>query len=167
MSDKLVIREAVETDMASLKDIYNYYVRQTHVTFDLEEVSIDNSKNWFTTFNRNDLHRLFVAEIDQEIMGYACSSQFRSKPAYDLSVETTIYLDHTVQGTGYGAKLYQHLLRRLADTRVHRCYGIIALPNPASVALHARLGFTEAGRLSEVGYKFGQYWDTLWMEKIC
>ena len=167
MSDKLVIREAAPADIEPLRAIYNYYVRNSHITFDLEEVSQDNRTEWFAGFNRNDLHRLFVAETGQGIVGYACSTRFRSKPAYDRSVETTIYLDHNFQGSGYGLNLYTHLLQALHVASVHRCYSIIALPNDASIALHERLGFRQVGRLTEVGFKFGQYWDTLWMEKVC
>lgn len=161
----LNIREAVPDDIRALVNIYNHYVLETHVTFDLDPVDVDARLSWLKQYNRNPRHRLFVGISNNEVIGYASSSQFRIKPAYDLSVETTIYLSPEAQGNGFGAQLYEHLLRSLDATDVHRCYGIIALPNDASVALHARFGFVEAGKLTEVGYKFEQYWDTLWMER--
>ncbi len=165
MTTELTIREAALEDAKTLADIYNHYVRETHITFDLDPVDEDNRRGWIESYNSNQRHRLFVGETDGLIVGYACSSQFRYKPAYDRSVETTIYLNHEVTGNGYGHKLYQHLFESLARTDVHRCYGIIALPNEASVQLHRRFGFVEKGVLTEVGYKFEQYWDTLWMER--
>ena len=98
-------------------------------------------------------------------MLFRSSSRFRVKPAYNNSVETTIYLNPDATGKGIGRRLYAALLDELTSTSVHRCYGVIALPNDASVRLHKQLGFTEAGHLTEVGYKFDRYWDTLWLEK--
>ena len=87
------------------------------------------------------------------------------KAAYDTSVECSIYLDPLMTGHGYGKQLYRQLLLNLQQHDVHRCYGIITLPNLASISLHAQLGFTEVARLTEVGRKFGKYWDTLWVQK--
>jgi phosphinothricin acetyltransferase len=159
------LRIATIDDLEAITRIYNHYVVNTHVTFDLEPVSLENRKSWFTAFNKDPLHRLLVGETDEGIIGYASSSRFRVKPAYESSVETTIYLDPESTGLGYGRALYEHLLQALTGTAVHRCYGVIALPNEASVSLHKKLGFREAGRFTEVGYKFDQFWDTLWMER--
>ena len=159
------IRETRREDLASLREIYNHYVLNTHITFDLEPVGAEDRSRWFQQFNHNLQHRLFTALEDGKVVGYACSSQFRVKAAYDGSVETTIYLRPQYKGSGLGKSLYQHLIAELRNSQVvHRCYGVIALPNDASIGLHQSLGFTLAGRLTEVGYKFDQYWDTQWME---
>ncbi|MEO0869641.1 MAG: N-acetyltransferase family protein, partial [Cyanobacteria bacterium J06642_11] len=97
--------------------------------------------------------------------GYATSSKFSQKAAYDTSVETSIYLLPDAQGQGLGTRLYETLFESLADADVHRAYAGITLPNPASVALHQKLGFHSAGRYREVGRKFDQYWDVEWFEK--
>lgn len=161
----LVIREATDHDLGRLTEIYNYYVKETHITFDLEPVTADGRRTWFEQYNNTPRHRLLVGEVDGHVIGYASSGGFRGKLAYDLSVETTIYLDIAHQGKGFGGKLYRRLLRELENTDVHRCYAIIALPNEGSIALHESLGFTEVGRLTHVGYKFDRFWDTLYMEK--
>ena len=160
----MLIRKATRDDVPQITGIYNYYVLNTHITFDLEAVSLNNRLTWMEQFN-NEKHLLFVGTEADKVIGYACSTRFRTKPAYDLSVESTIYLDPAHTGTGAGAALYNHLLDALHKAEVHRCYGVIALPNDASVALHRKLGFKETGLLTEVGYKFDQYWDTLWMER--
>lgn len=159
------IREAEPDDLPALCEIYNHYVVNTHVTFDLEPFSVPDRQAWFAQYNHNPRHRLFVAESNGKVSGYASSGQFRAKPAYDESVETTIYLSPDAVGQGLGRPLYTHLLESLKDAAVHRCYGIIALPNEASVKLHLSLGFVEVGHLYEVGYKFDRYWDTLWLER--
>jgi phosphinothricin acetyltransferase len=165
MSSRLTIRPSSESDIEQITDIYNYYVRETHVTFDLEEASYEARRQWQQHYNKNPRHRLLVGEIEGQVIGYVSSSQFRAKPAYDRSVETTVYLTPGAQGQGYGKLLYTALFSQLKETDLNRCYAIIALPNDASIALHHNFGFATAGRLTSVGYKFDKYWDTLWMEK--
>ena len=162
----LEIRKAVESDLERLTEIYNHYVVTTPVTFDITPFTPTARLGWFHQFNGNPFYLLLVACIDEKLIGYASSSQLRRKPAYDRSVETTIYIDPEFSGRGFGKKLYSQLLQDLQKAGVHRCYGIITLPNSASLALHLTLGFTKAGLLTEVGYKFDKYWDTLWTEKI-
>lgn len=162
------IRSATDSDAPALTDIYNHYVVNTHITFDLEPVDVANRLQWMAQYKKeckNERHQLLVAELEGKVIGYACSGSLRTKPAYQRSVETTIYLEHSAGGRGFGKKLYGELLNRLAATDVHRCYGVIALPNEGSVRLHESLGFKPVGQLHEVGYKFDQYWDTLWLEK--
>jgi phosphinothricin acetyltransferase len=97
-------------------------------------------------------------------VGYACSSRFRPKPAYDTSIEVTVYLHPKATGSGIGTALYERLFAELKDEPLHRAYAVIAVPNPASVALHRKFGFAEVGTLTQAGRKFDQWWDVLWME---
>jgi len=121
---------------------------------------------WFEGFSECGPHRLLVAETGSGLVGYASSSRFRPKPAYHTSVETTIYLDPDHLGQGLGARLYGALLEALgAEPGVHRAYGGVALPNPASIALHEAFGFRLVGTFREVGHKFGKFWDVSWYEK--
>ncbi|MET9802570.1 N-acetyltransferase family protein [Streptomyces sp. NPDC006368] len=98
-------------------------------------------------------------------LGYATSSPFRPKAAYSTSVEVSVYLAPEAVGRGIGTLLYDRLFGALADEDVHRVYAGIALPNDASVRLHARFGFRHTGTFTEVGRKFGRYWDVAWYEK--
>jgi phosphinothricin acetyltransferase len=160
------IRHAARGDLPELVRIYNHYVSATHITFDTVEFSVDQRRAWFDRFSRSGIHRLLVAEVDSRPVGYASSQEFRAKPAYHPSVETSIYLDPEFVGRGLGRLLYTALLETLqAEGGAHRAYGGIALPNPGSVALHERLGFRPIGTFREVGLKFGRYWDVSWYEK--
>ncbi|MFT7218938.1 MAG: phosphinothricin acetyltransferase [Candidatus Azotimanducaceae bacterium] len=161
----LNIRQSSIEDLEALRDIYNYYVLNTPITFDIEPVDLSDREVWLRQFNHNDRHFLYTATNNGKVVGYASSSQFRTKAAYNGSVETTIYLHPERIGGGAGKALYSHLLEQLRNSgTVHRCYGVITLPNEASVGLHRSLGYHDAGKLTQVGFKFGQYWDTLWME---
>ena len=161
----LVVRPAGEHDLAPLNDMYNHYVKDTHFTFDLEPISIEARREWFTHYGPSGRHRLLVAVASDAFVGYACSSQWRTRPAYDTSIETSIYLAPDAVGRGAGTKLYEELFRSLEGEDVHRAYAGISLPNPASVALHERFGFKRVAHFTEQGRKFDRYWDVAWFEK--
>jgi phosphinothricin acetyltransferase len=160
------IRFAESDDLNRLVEIYNHYVIETHITFDTEPFAVTERIQWFNQFSATGRYRLLVAVAGDQIAGYASSTPFKPRAAYNTSVETTIYLDPEHMGHGLGGQLYTHLLDQLiAEDSVHRAYGGIALPNDASVALHRKLGFTHAGSYHEVGFKFDKYWDVDWFEK--
>ncbi len=166
MSAAAGIRPAVAEDLPALTEIYNYYVRETPVTFDLEPYSVEGRRPWFDQFAPSGAYRLLVCEDDSgRVVGYASSMRFRVKAAYRTSVETSIYLELGAQGAGLGARLYTTLLEVLEAEKLHRVYGGVTLPNPASVALHRRLGFRSIGTYREVGFKLGRYWDVEWFER--
>jgi phosphinothricin acetyltransferase len=160
-----VIHAGTEDDLPQLTEIYNHYVLNSAVSFDIEPRSAAEQREWFSHYRSDGPHRLLVAGQDTRILGFATSSRFRERAAYDTSVETSVYCHPEAVGRGIGSALYRRLFEELAGEDVHRAYGGIVLPNEASIALHARLGFTEIGVYREVGRKFGRYWDVLWMEK--
>ncbi len=162
----MLIRPGESGDLARLVEIYNYYITETHFTFDTEPIAVGGRTQWFNQFSDSGPHRLLVAEQDDAVAGYATSTQFKPRAAYSTSVETSVYLDHDQTGQGIGLALYSALLEVLVnDPSAHRAYGGTALPNPESVTLHERLGFTLVGTYQEVGYKFEKYWDVTWFEK--
>lgn len=153
-------------DLNRLVEIYNYYVTETHVTFDTEPFAVAERIHWFNQFAETGRYRLLIAETGDDILGYASSTPFKPRAAYNTSVETTIYLDPGQTGSGIGFQLYGELIDELiAEETAHRAYGGVALPNDASVALHRKLGFEHVGSYHEVGYKFDKYWDVDWFEK--
>jgi phosphinothricin acetyltransferase len=161
----VTIRKATREDLRPITEIYNYYVVNTPITFDLAPVTPEARAGWFEEHTSTPRHRLFVAEEAGKVIGYAGTGQFRDKAAYDTSVETTIYCANEVRGRGVGATLYAALFDALKDADVHRLLAGITLPNDASLKLHRRFGFTDVGVFSECGRKFDRYWDVVWMER--
>ena len=161
----VVVRPSALADLPRLTDIYNHYVRETAITFDIEEYTVETRRPWFDHHAPTGRHQLLVAESGGAVVGYAGSGPFRPKQAYETSVEMSIYLAPESTGRGIGARLYAELLPRLAREDVHRVLAGITLPNPASLALHARFGFREVARFTENGRKLGRYWDVVWMER--
>jgi phosphinothricin acetyltransferase len=160
-----VIRPAIESDLEAINDIYNHYVVETHITFDDEPMTMEVRREWFGHYDQKGRHRLFVATDGDEVIGYASSSRFRPKPGYLTSVETSIYLAPDQVGKGAGSKLYTELFKSLEGEDLHRAYAGIALPNPASIALHEKFGFKRVALYTEQGRKFGRYWDVAWFER--
>ncbi|HVX71095.1 MAG TPA: GNAT family N-acetyltransferase [Mycobacteriales bacterium] len=159
------VRYAVDSDLPALTEIYNHYVVNTAATFDLEPFTVDSRRAWFDHYRSSGRHRLLVASQADGLLGYASSSRFRVKPAYDPSIEVTVYLHPAATGAGIGSALYRRLFEELSGEDIHRAYAGIALPNDASVALHRKFGFAEMGTMTEVGRKFDRWWDVLWMER--
>ena len=161
------VRPAVAGDLPALVEIYNHFVEHSHVTFDLQLVTLESRRPWFDEFATDGPYRLLVA-VDgaDRAVGYASTSQFRTKAAYHPSVESSVYIAPRAHRRGLGSQLYEALIEILDDEPdVHRVYGGIALPNEGSVALHKRCGFSHVGTFHEVGHKFGRFWDVAWYEK--
>ena len=165
INTRIEVRPATAGDLAAVNEIYNQYVVEAHYTFDLEPMSMEARREWFTHYAETGRHRVFVAVSEGHVVGYACSSRFRPKPAYETSVETSVYLAPDAIGRGAGSRLYETLFKALEGEDVHRAYAGIALPNPASIGLHERFGFKHVGHFTEQGRKFDRYWDVAWYEK--
>ncbi|HEY6301693.1 MAG TPA: GNAT family N-acetyltransferase [Terriglobales bacterium] len=162
---KMLIRTAERGDLARITEIYNYYVLNTPVTFDVEAYRVERRDTWFAQFNLTGRHRLLVAEDNGMVVGYAGTTRFRPKAAYEPTVETTIYCAPEAAGKGIGGHLYTELFEVLRGEDIHRFVAGYALPNAASEALHRRFGFKVVGVFSENGRKFGKYWDVCWVER--
>ena len=157
-----------EADLDVLTDIYNHFICETPITFDVTPITPDERRPWLLSHSEDGPHRLLVARLPGQsgrILGYATSSPFRPKAAYATSVETSVYLAPDVGGRGIGTLLYKQLFEVLADEDVHRAYAGVTLPNQASIRLHRRFGFQQIGVYEEVGRKFGTYHDVAWYEK--
>ena len=159
------IRPARADDLPRLTEIYNYYIINTPITFDIDPITVEDRRPWFAQFAETGPHRLLVAEDASGVIGYAGSHQFRVKKAYDTSVETTIYCAPEATGRGIGSALYTALFDALRNEDLHMAVAGITLPNAASVALHERFGFVQAGLMHAIGRKFDQYWDVGWYER--
>jgi phosphinothricin acetyltransferase len=162
---EVAVRAGRGEDLAAINDIYNHYVLETAITFEVEPVTMAARREWFGHYGATGRHRLLVAATGDGVLGYATSSPYHQRAAYETSVEVSVYLDPGRVGRGVGSRLYAELLAVLEPEDVHRAYGGIAMPNPASVALHERFGFRRAAYFSEQGRKFGRYWDVAYYER--
>ena len=165
------IRDAVLEDADRLLDIYAYYVKNTAITFEYDIPSADGFR--LRMESTMEKYPYLVIENENGVQGYAYAGSFVGRAAYGWSCELTIYLDHNAQKQGLGKALYQALEDRLKEMGIINLYACIGYP-PAedeylstnSADFHAHLGFTEVGHFHRCGYKFGRWYDMIWMEKI-
>ena len=160
----MLIRHAASSDAAAIAEIYNYYILYTIITFEFEPVTPDEIAHRMEKYK--ELGPFLVCEEENEVVGYAYVSKFRERPAYDQTVESTIYLKNGLGGRGLGTKLYSELIAQVERER-HLIVGVLALPNEASVRLHEKCGFIKTGYLSEAGRKFGKWIDIGFWQKNC
>ena len=165
------IRNANTADAARLLGIYSHYVENTAVSFEYEAPSLDE----FTGRIAATLEKYpyIVIEENGEARGYAYAGPLNTRAAYDRSCEVTIYLDQGFRGRGCGRALYEELERRLKDMGILNLYACIASPieedeylTANSEQFHAHLGFEKVGEFHRCGYKFGRWYNMIWMEKI-
>ena len=162
---QLTVRACTDADLEQVNDIYNHYVATSPATFDLEPITIEQRREWFSHYANTGRHRALVATDGERVVGWATSSPVRPRRAYETSIETTVYCAPDATGRGVGTALYAALFDALAGEDIHRAYAGITQPNDASVALHQRFGFRRVALYSEQGRKFGRYWDVAWFEK--
>lgn len=163
---ELQIRDIDLQDAAAIADIYNYYIRETVITFEMDPVDAKTIQTRIEgTTGRG--HPYLVMELDGSVIGYAYADQWRSRIAYQHTVETAIYLAHDATGEGRGFQLYKALIDRLRDDgKYHAVIGGLTLPNPASERLHAKLGFQQVATFPQVGRKFDQWLDVKFMQLL-
>jgi phosphinothricin acetyltransferase len=160
-----IIRDARPDDAEAIAAIYAPYVERTPITFELiAPGAVEIARRMASVMER---HPWLVAEENGRILGYAYADLFRSRAAYRWVVETTVYVAMGDEGRGIGRALYAPLLDRLSKQGYVATIGAIALPNPASVALHEAMGFVHAGTYSKVGYKLDAWHDVgIWQREL-
>lgn len=164
----LTIRGVAEADADAIASIYGHHVLSGTASYDLEPPPPE--------FHLSKIRRIvgaswpfLVAEVDGEIAGYAYVTQFRDRAAYQFTAEDSIYVHPRRMGHGIGRALLGQLLERSAQYGFRTVIAVIGGAEPASIALHRGLGFREAGRLDAVGFKFGRWLDSVYMQRelIC
>ena len=166
-----MIRSARPDDAERLARIFAYYVKNTAVTFEYEAPAADEFRTRILKTQEN--YPFLVLEEDGTVQGYAYAGLFRRQAAYARACELTIYLDPGARGRGCGRALYEALEAELKKRGILNLYACIADP-PAedeyltkdSERFHRRLGFVKVGEFHKCGYKFGRWYDMIWMEKI-
>ncbi len=153
------IRYATEADQPVMQAIFNQEVRASTSSWEWLPLSNDDWRNWFEEHTRDD-HVALVAEVAGQIAGFAGYGSFRTKAGYVSTVEDSIFLREDYRGRGLGTLLLRQLMAEARLRSVHSMVAAVTSENEASIRLHRSAGFVEAGRLPQVGHKFGR-WLTL------
>ena len=159
-----MLRQCIPADAAQICDIYNHYVRETVVTF--EETPVLEADMAQRIADATARLPWLVWETEMGVVGYAYARPWRPRAAYRHSVESSIYLAPHATGRGLGSRLYTDLITELRHRGLHCVIGGVALPNPASVSLHEKLGFAKVAEFRQVGFKFERWIDVAYWELI-
>lgn len=167
----IAIRNATLEDAGRILEIYDYYVKNTAITFEYETPSLEEFKERMKKTMKR--YRYLLILRDGVIEGYAYAGPFVGRAAYDWSCEMTIYLDHNAQKCGMGRKIYEALEKMLYDMGILNLYACIGYPEKSdehlttnSADFHKHLGFIKVGEFHKCGYKFNRWYNMIWMEKI-
>lgn len=166
-----VVRDATLEDAERILQIYDYYVKNTAITFEYETPSLlEFRKRMEKTMQR---YPYLVILKDGKIEGYAYAGPFIERAAYDWSCGLSIYLDHNARKCGMGRIIYEALEKKLHDMGILNLYACIGYPEHEdeylttnSADFHAHLGFVKVGEFHKCGYKFNRWYHMIWMEKI-
>lgn len=166
----VLIRDAKLSDAPRLLEIYSYYVKNTAITFEYNVSSLEEFRHRMKNITLR--YPYIVLEADGKVMGYAYAGSFIGRAAYDWSCEMTVYLDRTAKKQGFGRKIYEAMEQRLKDMGIlnlYACIGYIDKEdeylNHNSADFHTHLGYKTVGTFKKCGYKFGRWYDMIWMEK--
>ena len=159
------IRDVKLDDAKDILEIYKHYILNTAITFEITVPSLEEFEQRIKTISSSDPY--LVLTLDKKLIGYAYAQTYKGREAYKYSKEISIYLDNNYTKNGYGALLYNELEKRLKDNNVTNLYSCITvLDDSNSIPFHEHLGFNEVGRFHKCGYKFNNWYDIVWMEKI-
>lgn len=170
ISKDIKIRAACASDAQALLEIYTPYVVKTAITFEYEVPELsDFQKRIETTLKR---YPYLVAEEHGKILGYAYTGIFKERAAYDRTAEVSIYVKENKRGFGVGGRLYAALEEISRAQHILNLNACIAYADEEdeyltrdSVKFHGHLGYSMVGRFHQCGYKFGRWYDMVWMEK--
>src|SRR5574344_1346508 len=169
--ENAVVRNATVADAKRILEIYSYYVEHTAITFEYLVPPLAEFQNRMR--NTMEKYPYLVIERDGMIQGYAYAGAFVGRAAYDWSCEMTVYLDQKAQKCGLGRMIYETLEKKLCEIGILNLYACIGYPdvedeylNKNSADFHAHLGFVKIGEFHKCGYKFGRWYNMIWMEKI-
>ena len=164
MSGDIVVRAAGPPDAPAIAAIYAHHVLHGTASFD----TVPPDAGYWRSRIAEIVARgwpFLIAEREGVLAGYCYATQFRDRPAYAHTCENSIYIASDLLGQGIGTLLLGRLLDAARDAGFEQMIAVIGGGEPASVALHARLGFVHAGRMREVGFKFGRKLDTVYMQR--
>ena len=159
------IENARPADADALRALRNHYIAHSVATFDEAPLGLAAVRDWVAGFAADGPCRLLVARDGERLLGYCSSQPYRAHPAFARTIETSVYVAPEAGRAGIGSALYGRLFGDLARERLHRAVVGIALPNDASIRLHARFGFRPVGVFDEYAHKNGRPISSQWMQR--
>lgn len=165
-STEPVIRSAIQADLTAVEDIYNYYIKNSVVTFDLDTMDLQAWRDKFNYLQEQGMPFIVAQSPSGQVLGFAYVAPWRQKAAYKKTVENSIYLRPAATGKRIGTKLLTELLERCKAAGIKEVVAVMSDKGAEpSIALHEQFGFKRQGHLAKVGFKFGRWLGVVLMQK--
>jgi len=161
--DNALVRKAVETDIPGILEIYNDAILHTTALYTYEPYTLPMMQQWFRDKSDKRLP-VYIADVGRRVAGFASYGPFRPWPAYKYTVEHSIYIHPEFRGQGLSKQLLRTIIDDATSCELHTIVAGIDSQNSISIRLHRQFGFSEAGLISQVGYKFGRWLDLQFMQ---
>ena len=161
-----LVRCTEERHSAAILEIFNHAILTSTALYDYKPRTAESMIGWFEVKRRNGFPVVGVEDNAGKLLGFASYGTFRAWPAYKYSVEHSVYIHHESRGKGLGKLLMQKLIDEAIARDVHTMIGGIDTTNRGSIILHERLGFVEAGVIKQAAFKFGQWLDLGFYQRI-
>lgn len=166
MLSSVKIRPSTDADIPAIAAIYAYYVKSTTTSFELAAPALNEITRRRAVILEHEFPYLIAESGKGQLLGYAYTGPYRLRPAYRFTVEDSIYIDHAHTGRGIGHLFLSRLIEESIAAGKREMIAVIGgSDNLASIRLHERCGFTHAGLLKNVGYKFETWIDTVFMQR--
>ncbi|MEN7549079.1 N-acetyltransferase family protein [Rapidithrix thailandica] len=159
------VKAAEEKDLPAILEIINYEIRHSTAIYDYEERSPEAQREWLQQKQQEHMPVL-VAVLEGQVLGFGTYGTFRPKVGYRFCVEHSVYVSENARGKGAGSVLMEALIQSAKQQGLHSMIAGIDAANQSSYDFHIKFGFEEVGRLKEVGYKFDQWLDLVFMQLL-
>jgi phosphinothricin acetyltransferase len=159
------VREAESSDLEAIRSIYNHVVLHSTATADYEPQTTEARRAWWAAHRENGL-AVVVAEEGGAVAGWAALNRYQTRPGYRFTVENSIYVAADARGRGVGTQLLARLIEEARRGDFHAIVAGVDASNEVSLRLHRSAGFRDAGRLSQVYFKFGRWLDVIYLQLL-
>lgn len=165
MNTEMSLRLSAAADLEAINDIYNHYVERSTCTYQEEPETVESREKWFEN-HRPEQHPIIVAVVNGRVVGWGSLSAYHSRCAYRYTAEISVYVHHELHRQGIGSTILNDLIIRARAIGFHAIIAAIDGDQKSSIAMHARLGFTEVGHFRQVGFKFERWLDVIYLERV-
>ncbi len=165
LKEEVIIHVATKYHLAGILEIYNDAILNTTAVYDYKPHTLEMHTQWFREQQKNNFP-VFVALLDDKVVGFASYGKFRMKQGYKYTVEHSVYIHPDFRNRGIGKKLLAQIIEAARQNNIHCLIGGVDASNTGSIKFHKDFNFKEAGYLHQVAYKFGKWLDLKFLELI-
>ncbi len=157
--------EAQEMDVPGILEILNHEIIHSTALYEYEKRTITQQEEWFNEKQKSN-NPVLVVKTGEKVLGFGTFGSFRPRPAYQYTIEHSVYVHHAYQGQGIGNLLLEELIKQGKSQGYHSMMAVIDSSNDLSIMFHEKFGFQKVGELKEVGYKFDSWLDLTMMQLL-